>query len=237
MNTIAENIINALNANKSITMSLFYPNGDITSDIKLDVKNKMNNYNKSLSMLAIHLKQYALAYFANGEKLPTKSTLNALKIDVKECAKHLLVLDMSDDKVFYCIKVLCNLANSFKKTDENGSKSFTADFTAKGIKRPFEKALAEALNHDYTENVNARENFQTETAINKVVKEAKKAAIHGRSKAMNNHLNKLAEMVSAERYAVLETEIKAEFVEVVKPTSETPLECIANVTTTNEQTA
>lgn len=234
MNTIAENIMNALNANKSISMSLFYPDGEITSENKLEAKNHMNSYNKALSLLAVHLKQYAVAYFTNGEKFPTKTTLNVLKSDVKECARHLYILELSDNKALYCVKVMCNLANTFKKTDESGSKSFTADFTAKGIKRPFEKALAEALNHDYAENVNNRENFQTENAINKVIKEAKKAAMHGRSKAMINHLNKLAEMVSAERFASLETEIKAAFVEVVKPTSEAPLECIATVQNISE---
>lgn len=229
---ILANILATLNTNKAITTACFYPNGEITSDIRSNALNRMTEYKKSLAELANGLRVYALSYY-NADIKATKngrtftnvsnSTVTHLISSVRECAKHLFITDLSDEKALYAAKVLCTFANTLKKDTDN-SKVFTADFTSKGIKRAFEKALCEALNHDYATNITTRENYLAEKAIEKQVKECVKCAEKGRTKALENQLLKLKSLVTAERFNELEKNIRSKIVEVITPTSETGID-------------
>lgn len=225
---ILANILTTLNANKSIATACFYPLGEITSDIRSNALNRMSEYKKALAELANALKTYALAYYnadikvnKNGKTYTnvSNSTVNRLVTLIRECANKIFITDLSDEKALYTAKVLCTFANTLK--DAGSSKVFTADFTAKGIKRPFEKALCEALNHDYSANITARENYLAEKAVEKQVKECVRCAEKGRTKALENQLLKLKNLVSAERFNELEKDIRSKIVEVITPTSET----------------
>lgn len=246
-NIIRANILATLNANKSVTTACFYPNGEITSDIRSNALNRMSEYKKALAELANALKTYALAYYSadikankNGKTYSnvSNSTVNRLVTLARECSRHLFITDLSDEKALYTAKVLCTFANTLKK-DADNSKIFTADFTAKGIKRPFEKALCEALNHDYTTNVSSRENYLVEKAVEKQVKECIRCAEKGRTKALENQLLKLKSLVPAERFNELEKDIRSKVVEVITPASETGIDTssVTEYTETEKKTA
>ena len=127
--------------------------------------------------------------------------------------------------------MLCNIVHSFKATS-NVAKHFTADFNGKAIKRPFEKALAEALVTTYMNAKNDRIEHLNDKAIEKQVKECIKAAEKSRTKALENQLAKLKTMTTAEHFATLEKHIRSHYVEIILPDSEKPLD-----TVTTEKTA
>lgn len=226
--SIKENVLNRIENNKAITATAFLPDGNNTADEKAEASNRMSNYNKMLALTAEHLKTYALAYFSatysnkGVASVPNKSTIDSLVNDVIELARILYITDLDRNTALYIAKCMCNVVHSFKAVDNN-TKVFTADFSAKGIKRPFERALNDGLFGDYAYNIKARENAVHEREIEKLVKKCIDLAEHGKSKALNNHLDKLSHMVNAERFETLKLSIMVHFVEIVPPTGETPV--------------
>ena len=235
-NTINDNVRAKLFANKPIARIDFADNGEITADIKAEMDNRYNQYVKALNLAAFYLEKYAENYFTSAKKNNIATLANQCATTAKT-----LCIDVSEEQSFYVAKMLCNIVHSFKATS-NDTKHFTADFNGKAIKRPFEKALAEALVTTYIDTKNKRSVYLNDKAIEKQVKECVKAAEKSRTKALENQLAKLKTMTTAEHFATLEKHIRSHYVEIIPVDSEKPIDVpngtvSTDITPTNEKTA
>lgn len=234
-NTINDNVRTKLFANKPVARIDFADNGEITADIKAEMDNRYNQYIKALNLTAIYLEKYAVNYFTGAKKNSVVTLANQCATTAKT-----LCIDVSENESFYIAKMLCNIVHGFKATS-NVAKHFTADFNGKAIKRPFERALAEALVTTYIDAKNDRAEYLNDKAIEKQVKECMKAAEKSRSKALENQLAKLKTMTTAEHFATLEAHIRACYVEIIPADSEKPIDVpngtiSTDVTPTTEKT-
>lgn len=233
--TISENVREKLMNNKSIAKIDFAENGEITADVKADMENRYNSYIKALNLTATYLEKYSIGYFTSAKK----SNITTLANQCADTAKKLCI-DITEEQSYYIAKMLCNIAHTFKASLGN-NKHFTADFTAKGIKRPFEKALQEALTITYIDAKKDRAEHLNNKAIEKQVKECTKAAEKGRTKALENQLAKLKTMVSPDDFTTLEKHIRACYVEVIPADGEKPIDVpkgtiSTDITPTTEKT-
>lgn len=243
-NTIIENITfstsitsidnkvfyNAIANNERISASHFLPVGNNSKDETKKASEWFSSYKSHFIDSVPLFEKYFNAYYS-GNKSTVTSIENKL-VETLHKPFHLLGIDLSTPCLQYIIKQVNACLHSIKSVTDIDNVKHTAftvgRLTDSRIRSTVEKALYNVItNGEYIDTTAYINNIYHNKDIASLVKKCEKLAENGKTKALNNHLDKLKTLVNDNTvYTTLEKDINSKLVVIEKPTSEKPLESV-----------
>lgn len=231
------NIFAVLSSGKLTKSDDFVINGNATDSETKAAKTYFTEYKNLCKEVAErgNLFAYMNMHFNNRTN---KTVTEKILADIKALYNKLSI-EVSDSEIIYTVKQMINRLNSDKKTLD-GSKVFGTNISystnksnANTIKAAFERTVSDIIrNNDYTTSNEIISNTLYNKELNKLVNTCYELAAKGKTKALDNHFNKLEKLVEKNEYDRLKAEISATVVTVEKPTAETTATTDSNNDTT-----
>lgn len=228
------NIFAVLGNNKLTKSDDFVINGNTSDSETKAAKTYFAEYKTLCKEIAErgNLYAYMNMHFSNrNNKTVTEKTLADIK-----ALYNKLAIEASDAEITYTLKQMVNRLNSDKKTLD-GSKRFgtvisyaTNKSNANTIKTAFERTVSDIIrNVDYVTANERISNSLHNKEVFKLIEICYELARKGKTKALDNHFNKLEKLVDKNtafdrnEFDRLKAEISATVVTVEKTPAETPV--------------
>lgn len=221
---------NAIANNERISASHFLPIGENSKGETKKASEWFTSYKSHFIDSVPLFEKYFNAYYS-GNKSNATTYENKL-VETLYKPYHLLGIELSTPCLQYIIKQVNACLHGIKSiTDVDNVKhtAFTIGrLTDSRIRSAIEKALYNIItNGEYVDTTAYINNIYHNKDIASLVKKCEKLAINGKTKALNNHLDKLKTLVNDSTvYNALESDINSKLVIVEKPSSEKTLESV-----------